>query len=55
MGVIGIILRGAAERHRGRRGLPQGGSAILLRGSSSAYESNAALVRVMRGALEAAA
>ena len=28
------------------------GSAILLRGSSSAYESNAALVRVMRGALE---
>ena len=45
MGVIGIIYDAASLAFKA-------GSAILLRGSSSAYESNAALVRVMRGALE---
>ena len=54
MGVIGIIYEAPPQRHRRRR-LPglQGGSAILLRGSGSAYESNAALVEVMRRALAA--
>ena len=47
-------LRGAAERlFVDAAALAfKAGSAILLRGNSSAYESNAALVRVMRESLE---
>ena len=53
MGVIGIIYEARPNVTVDAAALAfKAGSAILLRGSSSAYESNAALVRVMRGALE---
>jgi glutamate-5-semialdehyde dehydrogenase len=54
MGVIGIIYEARPNVTADAAALAfKAGSAILLRGSASAYESNAALVRVMRGALEA--
>ena len=55
MGVVGDGLRGPPQRHGGRRrpGL-KSGNAALLRGSSSAYDSNTALVAVMRDALAGA-
>ena len=53
MGVIGIIYEARPNVTVDAASLAfKAGSAILLRGSSSAYESNAALVRVMRSALE---
>lgn len=53
MGVIGIIYEARPNVTADAAALAfKAGSAILLRGSASAYESNAALVRVMRGALE---
>ena len=52
MGVIGIIYEARPNVTVDAASLAfKAGSAILLRGSSSAYESNAALVEVMRGAL----
>ena len=53
MGVIGIIYEARPNVTVDAASLAfKAGSAILLRGSSSAYESNAALVGVMRSALE---
>ena len=53
MGVIGIIYEARPNVTVDAASLAfKAGSAILLRGSASAYESNAALVEVMRGALE---
>ena len=52
MGVIGIIYEARPNVTADAAALAfKAGSAILLRGSSSAFLSNAALVRVMRGAL----
>ena len=52
MGVIGIIYEARPNVTADAASLAfKAGSAILLRGSASAYESNAALVEVMRGAL----
>lgn len=54
MGVIGIIYEARPNVTVDAAALAfKAGSAMLLRGSSSAYESNAALVRVMRESLEA--
>ena len=54
MGVIGIIYEARPNVTVDAASLAfKAGSAILLRGSGSAYESNAAEVRVMRAALEA--
>ena len=53
MGVIGIIYEARPNVTVDAASLAfKAGSAILLRGSGSAYESNAALVAVMRSALE---
>lgn len=53
MGVIGIIYEARPNVTVDAASLAfKAGSAILLRGSGSAYESNAAEVRVMRAALE---
>ncbi len=53
MGVIGIIYEARPNVTVDAAALAfKAGSAMLLRGSSSAYESNAALVRVMRESLE---
>ena len=53
MGVIGIIYEARPNVTVDAASLAfKAGSAILLRGSGSAYESNAALVSVMRSALE---
>ena len=53
MGVIGIIYEARPNVTVDAASLAfTAGSAILLRGSGSAYESNAAEVRVMRAALE---
>ena len=53
MGVIGIIYEARPNVTVDAASLAfKAGSAILLRGSGSAYESNAALVGVMRSALE---
>ena len=53
MGVIGIIYEARPNVTVDAASLAfKAGSAILLRGSGSAYESNAALVDVMRSALE---
>ena len=53
MGVIGIIYEARPNVTVDAASLAfKSGSAILLRGSGSAYESNAAEVRVMRAALE---
>ena len=53
LGVVGMIYEARPNVTVDAAALAfKAGSAILLRGSSSAYESNAALVRVMRGALE---
>lgn len=55
MGVIGMIYEARPNVTADAASLAfKAGSAILLRGSASAYASNAALVRVMRDALEAA-
>ena len=55
MGVIGIIYEARPNVTVDGASLAfKAGSAILLRGSGSAYESNAAEVRVMRAALESA-
>ena len=54
MGVIGIIYEARPNVTVDAASLAfKAGSAILLRGSGSAYESNAALVEVMRRALAA--
>ena len=54
MGVIGIIYEARPNVTVDAASLAfKAGSAILLRGSGSAYKSNAALVEVMRGALAA--
>lgn len=56
MGVIGIIYEARPNVTVDAASLAfKAGSAILLRGSGSAYESNAAEVRVMRAALESVA
>ena len=56
MGVIGIIYEARPNVTVDAASLAfKAGSAILLRGSGSAYESNAALVAVMRSALESCA
>ena len=53
MGVIGIIYEARPNVTVDAAALAfKAGSAMLLRGSSSAYESNAALVRVMRESLK---
>ena len=53
MGVIGIIYEARPNVTVDAASLAfKAGSAILLRGSGSAYESNAAEVRVLRSALE---
>ncbi|WP_084963043.1 glutamate-5-semialdehyde dehydrogenase [Thermoactinospora rubra] len=53
LGVIGIIYEGRPNVTVDAAALClKSGNAVLLRGSSSAYESNTALVRVMRQALE---
>lgn len=53
MGVIGIIYEARPNVTADAAALAfKAGSAILLRGSSSAFESNAALVRVMRDSLQ---
>lgn len=53
MGVIGIIYEARPNVTVDAASIAfKAGSAILLRGSGSAYESNAAEVRVMRAALE---
>ena len=55
MGVIGIIYEARPNVTVDAASLAfKAGSAILLRGSGSAYESNAAEVRIMRDALESA-
>ncbi len=55
MGVIGIIYEARPNVTVDAASLAfKAGSAILLRGSGSAYESNAAEVRIMRAALESA-
>ena len=55
MGVIGIIYEARPNVTADAAALAfKAGSSILLRGSASAFESNAALVRVMRAALEKA-
>lgn len=53
MGVIGIIYEGRPNVTADAAGLAfKAGSSILLRGSSSAFQSNLAIVAVMRDALE---
>jgi glutamate-5-semialdehyde dehydrogenase len=53
MGVIGMIYEARPNVTADAAALAfKAGSAILLRGSSSAFESNAALVHTMRAALE---
>ena len=53
MGVIGMIYEARPNVTVDAASLAfKAGSAILLRGSASAYESNAALVRVLRASLE---
>ncbi|HEU5159243.1 MAG TPA: glutamate-5-semialdehyde dehydrogenase [Streptosporangiaceae bacterium] len=52
LGVVGIIYEGRPNVTVDAAALTlKSGNAVLLRGSSSAYESNAALVEVMRDAL----
>ena len=52
LGVVGIIYEGRPNVTVDAAALTlKSGNAVLLRGSSSAHESNAALVEVMRGAL----
>ncbi|MFI6910372.1 glutamate-5-semialdehyde dehydrogenase [Nonomuraea sp. NPDC050394] len=54
MGVIGIIYEGRPNVTVDAAALClKSGNAVLLRGSSSAYDSNTALVRIMQEALEA--
>jgi glutamate-5-semialdehyde dehydrogenase len=54
LGVIGIVYEGRPNVTVDAFGLTlKSGNAVLLRGSSSAAESNAELVRVLRGALTA--
>lgn len=54
MGVVGIIYEARPNVTVDAAGLGlKSGNAVLLRGSSSAYSSNAALVAVMQDALEA--
>lgn len=56
LGVVGIVYEGRPNVTVDAAALClKSGNAVLLRGSSSAYESNAALVRVMREALAATA
>ncbi len=53
MGLIGMIYEGRPNVTADAAALCfKAGSAVLLRGSSSAYASNAAITRAMRGALE---
>ena len=53
MGVVGIIYEARPNVTVDAAGLGlKSGNAVLLRGSSSAYESNTALVTVMQDALE---
>ncbi|GAA4607426.1 glutamate-5-semialdehyde dehydrogenase [Actinoallomurus liliacearum] len=52
LGVVGIIYEGRPNVTVDAAALTlKSGNAVLLRGSSSAYDSNTALVEVMRGAL----
>src|SRR5690606_9640502 len=52
LGVVGIIYEGRPNVTVDAAALClKSGNAVLLRGSSSAYDSNTALVRVMQGAL----
>ena len=54
MGVVGIIYEARPNVTVDAAGLGvKSGNAVLLRGSSSAYESNSALVAIMQDALEA--
>ena len=54
LGVVGIVYEGRPNVTVDAFGLTfKSGNAVLLRGSSSAAQSNAALVAVLRGALEA--
>ncbi|GAA2216400.1 glutamate-5-semialdehyde dehydrogenase [Nonomuraea monospora] len=54
LGVIGIIYEGRPNVTVDAAALClKSGNAVLLRGSSSAYSSNTALVKIMQGALEA--
>lgn len=54
MGVIGMIYEGRPNVTADAAGIClKAGSAVLLRGSASAARSNAAIIEVMRGALEA--
>lgn len=54
LGVVGIVYEGRPNVTVDAFGLTlKSGNAVLLRGSSSAANSNAALVRVLRGALAA--
>ncbi len=54
MGVVGIIYEARPNVTVDAAGLGlKSGNAVLLRGSSSAHDSNTALVAVMQGALEA--
>lgn len=53
MGVIGIIYEGRPNVTADAAGLAfKAGSSIVLRGSTSAFQSNLAIVKVMRDALE---
>ncbi|MGN9846023.1 glutamate-5-semialdehyde dehydrogenase [Nonomuraea sp. H19] len=53
LGVIGIIYEGRPNVTVDAAALClKSGNAVLLRGSSSAYSSNSALVKIMQGALE---
>ncbi|AXT84493.1 glutamate-5-semialdehyde dehydrogenase [Aeromicrobium sp. A1-2] len=55
MGVIGMIYEGRPNVTADAAAIClKAGSAVLLRGSSSAARSNAAIIQIMRGALEAA-
>jgi glutamate-5-semialdehyde dehydrogenase len=55
MGVIGMIYEGRPNVTADAAGIClKAGSAVLLRGSASAARSNAAIIDVMRGALETA-
>ncbi len=55
LGVIGIIYEARPNVTADAAGLClKSGNAVLLRGSSSAHESNSAIVAVLRGALEGA-
>ncbi|HEY7486447.1 MAG TPA: glutamate-5-semialdehyde dehydrogenase [Streptosporangiaceae bacterium] len=54
LGVVGIIYEGRPNVTVDAAALTlKSGNAVLLRGSSSAYESNAALIEIMRDALRA--